>query len=54
MPSKKNKDKRERYKWCSKKIVHYPGTTQTWVHLDTGKSEGTSPMLHNAMPRSRN
>lgn len=54
MPSKKSKDKPKRCKWCGKKIVLYTGTTRTWIHLDTGNSESTSPMLHNAMPWNQN
>ncbi len=56
MPSKRKNDKskeQDRCKWCNEKIVLHPGTTQTWIHVDTGKSERPSPMLHNAMPRSR-
>lgn len=49
MPSKQKKDKK-RCKFCGKEIALYPDTTKTWIHLDTGKSESSSPFVHNAMP----
>lgn len=53
MPSKWKKDKPMLCKWCNKKIVLHTDLTQTWIHVDTGETKGTFPMIHNAMPYNR-
>ena len=46
------RQERDRCRYCGKEIVLYNGTTETWIHVNTGKSDSYLPRIHNATPRS--
>jgi BED zinc finger len=49
MPTEKKTDQ-IKCMFCMKEIALFSGTTTTWIHLDTNKSESGAPFPHTAKP----